>query len=295
MELAFVGLGAMGSAVAGNLLASGHALRVYNRNPAKAEALRAAGATVCTTAAEAARGAEVVFSMVADDDALRAVTLGDAGILAGLRPDAVHACLSTVGVACARDMARQHAQAGKRYVAAPVFGRPDAAAQRKLHVMVAGADADVQKVLPALRDIGQSANVVGAEPSQANLVKLIGNLMLVTMVETLGEACAMSEKSGLPPTRLIELLTGTLFNAPPYKTYGAAIAEKRFQPAGFALPLAHKDVRLMLAAGDEAGVPLPVASLVRDRFLAARARGADGSHDLAALASIAFLEAGLAD
>jgi len=293
MRLAFVGLGTMGSAVAANLLAAGHTLRVYNRHPDKAEPLRAKSAVVCATPAEAAREAEAVFTMVADDAALQAVTFGEHGIAAGLRADAVHVCLSTVGVATAREVARRHREAGQGYVSAPVFGRPDAAAARKLHVMAAGAEQDVQKVLPALRDIGQTANVVGPEPWQANLVKLIGNLMLVSMVETLGEACAMAEKSGLAPARLVELLTGTLFDAGPYKVYGAAIAAKRFQPAGFALPLAQKDVRLMLAASEEAGVPLPMASMVRDRFLVARARGADASHDLASLAAVAFAEAGL--
>lgn len=293
MQLAFIGLGSMGSAIAANLLVSGHALRVYNRSAAKAEPLAALGATVCASAAEAASGAEVVFSMVSDDAALQAVAFGDQGIAAALGSDAVHVCLSTVGIAAAREVAAHHAEAGKRYVAAPVFGRPDAAAARKLHVMAAGAEADVQKVLPALRDIGQSVNVVGAEPWQANMVKLIGNVMLVSMVETLAEACAMAEKSGLSPTRLVELLTGTLFDVGPYKVYGGAIAARRFQPAGFALPLAQKDVRLMLAASDEAGVPMPVASLLRDRFLAARARGAGASHDLAALAEVALADAGL--
>jgi 3-hydroxyisobutyrate dehydrogenase-like beta-hydroxyacid dehydrogenase len=293
MQLAFIGLGAMGSAIAANLLAAGHQVRVYNRHAEKAEPLRAAGATVHSTPADAARAAEAVFTMVSDDAALLEVTFGAQGIAAGLPPDAVHVCLSTVGVATAREVAQRHADAGQRYVAAPVFGRPDAAAARKLHVMAAGADEAVQKVLPALRDIGQTANVVGPEPWQANLVKLVGNMMLVTMVETLGEACAMAEKSGLAPARLVELLTGTLFDAGPYKAYGAAIAAKRFQPAGFALPLAQKDVRLVLAAGEQAGVALPLASLVRDRFLAARARGAGAGHDLAALAEIAFVEAGL--
>jgi 3-hydroxyisobutyrate dehydrogenase-like beta-hydroxyacid dehydrogenase len=295
MQLAFVGLGAMGSAIAHNLLASGHALHVFNRHAAKAEPLRAAGATVATSPAEAARAADVVFTMVADDAALKAVTFGEQGIAAGLRPDAVHVCMSTIGVAAARELARQHASAGQHYVSAPVFGRPDAAAARKLHVMAAGADADLQKILPLLREVGQSANAVGPDPWQANLVKLIGNMLLVSMVETLGEACAMAEKTGVSPAKVVELLTGTLFTAPPYQAYGAAIAAKRFQPAGFALPLAQKDIRLMLAAGEEAGVALPIASLVRDRFLAARAAGADANHDLAALALVALSEAGLKD
>lgn len=293
MDIAFIGLGAMGGPIAANLLAGGHSLHVYNRHPAKAEAVKAAGAVVCATPAEAARAGEVVFTMVADDAALQAVTFGEHGIAAGLRPGAVHVGMSTVGVATARGISAAHAGSGQAYVSAPVFGRPDAAAARKLHIMAAGADEAVAKVLPLLREIGQTANVVGPQPWQANLVKLAGNMMLVSLVETLGEACAVAEKSGLPPQRLVELLTGTIFNAGPYMTYGPAIAAKKFEPAGFALPLAQKDIRLMLAAGDEAGVPLPIASLARDRCLAARSLGAGTGHDLAALALVALAEAGL--
>lgn len=293
MEIAFVGLGAMGSRIAANLQASGHSLHVYNRHAGKADALKAAGAVVASSPADAARAADVVFTMVADDAALQAVTFGEQGIAAGLRPGAVHVGLSTIGIAAAVAVAAGHGKSGQAYVSAPVFGRPDAAAARKLHIMAAGPEAALAKVLPLLREIGQTANVVGAEPWQANLVKLAGNMLLVSLVETLGEACAMAEKSGLAPQRLVELLTGTLFNAGPYLTYGPAIAAKKFEPAGFALPLAHKDIRLMLEAGAQAGVTLPIASLARDRMLAAQALGAGSGHDLAALALVALTEAGL--
>jgi 3-hydroxyisobutyrate dehydrogenase-like beta-hydroxyacid dehydrogenase len=148
--------------------------------------------------------------------------------------------------------------------------------------------------MPLLEQIGQSVHIVGADPSQANLVKLIGNFMLTVIIETLGEACAVAGKAGIDPTHLIELLTSTLFNAPPYKIYGALVASQRFQPAGFALPLGQKDNRLMLAAAEELSVPMPLGSLIHDRFLALRSRGIGSEHDWSALALAALTDAGLA-
>jgi 3-hydroxyisobutyrate dehydrogenase-like beta-hydroxyacid dehydrogenase len=201
--------------------------------------------------------------------------------------------MSTIGVATARELEARHRVADAGFVSAPVFGRPDSAMQRKLFIMAAGADADLKLVVPLLEQVGQSVGIVGAEPWQANLVKLIGNFMLAAMVETLGEACAVAVKAGIDPSRLVNLLTSTVFNAPPYRIYGRAIAAQRFQPAGFALPLGQKDNRLMLAAAEALGVPLPLASLVHDRFLALRARGFGAEHDLAALAQGALAEAGV--
>ena len=284
----------MGAAIARNLLESGHDLCVFNRSPARAEPLCAAGATVAASPAQAAHSAEAVFTMVADDDALASVTFGAMGIVAGMKPGAVHISMSTIGVAAAQDLATRHRAAGLGFVSAPVFGRPDAAMQRKLFIMAAGADDHLKLALPLLRQIGQSVQVVGADPSQANLVKLIGNFMLTVIVETLGEACAVAGKAGLDPMRLVELLTSANFNAPPYKVYGPSIAMQRFLPAGFALTLGQKDNRLMLAAAEALGVPLPLASLVHDRFLAVRARGFGSEHDLSALAQAALDDAGLA-
>jgi 3-hydroxyisobutyrate dehydrogenase-like beta-hydroxyacid dehydrogenase len=293
MQIGFIGLGAMGSAIARNLIASGHDVRVYNRSPAPAEALRAAGALVVTTPAHAARRADVVFSMVADDAALEAVTFGDMGIVAGLQTGCVHVCMSTIGVATAQKLAARHAAAGLGFVTAPVFGRPDSAEQRQLFIMAAGASDPLKRVMPLLEEIGQWVGIVGADPAQASLVKLIGNFMLTVMVETLGEACAVATKAGIDPRGLVDVLTSTIFTSAPYKIYGPAIAAQRYQPAGFALPLGQKDNRLMLAAAETLGVSLPLASLVHDRFLTVRARGFGNGHDLAALAHGALAEAGV--
>ena len=294
MKIGFIGLGSMGSAIARNLLESGHDLCVFNRSPARAAPLRGAGATVATSPAQAAHSADVVFTMVADDAALESVTFGDMGIVAGMKPGAVHISMSTIGVATAQALTTRHRAADLGFVSATVFGRPDSAAQRKLFIMVAGADEHLQVAAPLLEQLGQSVGRVGADPSQANLVKLIGNFMLTAVVETLGEACAVAGKAGLDPMRLIELLTNAPFNAPPYKIYGPSIAAQRIQPAGFALPLAQKDNRLMLEAAESLGVPLPLASLVHDRFLAARSRGFGSEHDLSALAYAALADAGQA-
>jgi 3-hydroxyisobutyrate dehydrogenase-like beta-hydroxyacid dehydrogenase len=294
VEIGFIGLGAMGAPIASNLLASGHQLRVYNRNPERTEPLRAAGATVVASPAAAAHSAEVVFTMVADDAALQSVTFGEMGIVAGAQPGALHISMSTISVDSARKLAARHRDAGLGFVSATVFGRPDSAAQRKLFVMAAGAEDHLKLALPLLQQVGQSVGVVGSDPWQANLVKLIGNFMLTALVETLGEACAVAAKADIDPMRLVELLTTTVFNAPPYRIYGPAIAAQRFQPPGFALPLGQKDNRLMLAAAEALGVPMPVASLVHDRFLAVRARGFGAAHDLSALAFEALANAGVA-
>ena len=294
MQIGFIGLGSMGAAIAKNLVEAGHDVRVFNRSPARAEPLRKAGATVAATPAQAAHSADVVFTMVADDAALASVTFGEAGIAAGLKPGALHISMSTIGVATAQDLTVRHREAGLGFVSAPVFGRPDAAAARKLFIMTAGADEHLRVAVPLLEQLGQSVGIVGADPSQANLVKLIGNFMLSVIIETLGEACAVAGKAGIDPMRLIELLTSANFNAPPYRIYGALIASQRFQPAGFALPLGQKDNRLMLAAADALGVPLPLASLVHDRFLAVRSQGIGAEHDWSAVALCALAEAGVA-
>jgi 3-hydroxyisobutyrate dehydrogenase-like beta-hydroxyacid dehydrogenase len=293
MKIGFVGLGSMGAAIAMNLIESGHDVHVFNRSPARAEPLRKAGASVAARPAEAAQSAEVVFTMVADDAAHASVTFGDAGITAGLKRGALHISMSTISVACAQDNAARYREAGLGFVSAPVFGRPDAAAARKLFIMAAGADEHLEVAVPLLEQLGQSVGIVGSDPSQANLVKLIGNFMLSVIIETLGEACAVAGKAGIDPMHLVELLTSANFNAPPYKIYGSLIAAQRFQPAGFSLPLGQKDNRLMLAAAEALGVPLPLASLVRDRFLSLRSQGIGAEHDWSAVALCALSDAGL--
>jgi 3-hydroxyisobutyrate dehydrogenase-like beta-hydroxyacid dehydrogenase len=293
MKIGFVGLGSMGAAIAKNLIESGHDVQVFNRSPARAEPLREAGASVASSPAQAALGAEVVFTMVADDAAHAAVTFGEAGIATTLKPGALHISMSTISVATAQDHAARYRDAGLAFVSAPVFGRPDAAAARKLFIMAAGADEHLKVAVPLLETLGQSVGIVGKDPSQANLVKLIGNFMLSVIIETLGEACAVAGKAGIDPMRLVELLTSANFNAPPYKIYGPLIASQQFQPPGFSLPLGQKDNRLMLAAAEALGVPLPLASLVHDRFLTLRSQGLGAEHDWSAVALCALSDAGL--
>ncbi|MGH6975094.1 MAG: NAD(P)-dependent oxidoreductase [Stellaceae bacterium] len=291
MQVGFIGIGAMGSAMAANLLKAGHALTVYNRSPAKAEPFLAQGATVARMPAEAASG-EIVITMLADDAAVEAVVFGTGGILAALAPDAVHISMSTISFALAKRLAAAHGHAGQRYVSAPVFGRPDAAANAKLFVMAGGAPSALATCQPLFDALGQRTFIVAAEAEKANLVKLAGNFLITTVIESLGETFALMSKAGVDRRTYLDILTNTLFAAPVYKTYGGLIAEKRYKPAGFKAWLGYKDVRLALEAAEELQAPLPVASLIHDRFLALLANG-DGELDWSALASLAERDAGV--
>ena len=274
MKLGFIGLGQMGAGMAANLLKAGHGLSVYNRSPGKAAALQAQGARLAATPAEASAG-EAVVSMLADDAAVEAVVFGEHGILGGLRQGALHVSCSTISVALSDRLTAAHGQAGQHFVAAPVFGRPDAAAAGKLFVVAGGDDAALAQARPILEALGQRVFVLGAEPKSANLVKLSGNFLIASVIEALGEAMALVEKGGVNVQDYLEMLTSTLFSAPVYKTYGGLIAAKKFEPAGFAAPLGQKDIRLTLAAAEALQVPMPVASLLRDRFLTLLAHGGD--------------------
>ncbi len=290
MDIGFVGLGNMGFGMASNLLKAGHRVTAYNRSAGKVDALAAHGATPARTVAEAC-GGDVVVSMLADDAAVEAVTFGDDGILASLVAGAAHVSSSTISVALAGRMAAAHADADHCFVAAPVFGRPDAAQAAKLFVIAAGDPAAVQTVSPILDAIGQRTFVVADDPTAASLVKLSGNFLIASVIESLGEATALVAKAGVDKQQYVEILTSTLFDAPVYHTYGGLIAREEFEPAGFAATLGLKDVRLVLAAGEELRVPLPVASLLRDRFLTLLANGG-GNLDWSAVGALAAWEAG---
>jgi 3-hydroxyisobutyrate dehydrogenase-like beta-hydroxyacid dehydrogenase len=288
MQVGFIGLGNMGSGMAVNLLKDGHALAVYNRTPAKAEALVAEGATLAKTPREAARG-DVAITMLADDAAVESVVFGAEGVLAGLKTLSIHISMSTISVALAERLASAHQAAGQRFVAAPVFGRPDAAAAGKLFIVAGGEPKTVQACQPLFDALGQRTFVIADEPPKANLVKLSGNFLIAAVIETLGEAFALVGKAGIDRARYLDILTGTLFAAPAYKTYGGIIA--RYAPPGFKARLGFKDIHLALAAAEALQVPMPVASLLRDRFLTLLATGA-GDLDWSALAALAGRDAG---
>jgi 3-hydroxyisobutyrate dehydrogenase-like beta-hydroxyacid dehydrogenase len=291
MKVGFIGLGNMGSGMAANLLRAGHEMTVFNRNPEKVRPLIELGARHAKTVAEACAG-EIVITMLADDSALRRVTLGEDGIVDTLRRGATHVSMSTVSVELIRDLTQAHEQAGQQLLAAPVFGRPEMAAAAKLFIVVAGAPQAVSICQPLFDAMGQRTFPFGTEPAAASLVKLAGNFMIAATIESLGEALSLVGKGRIEPARFVDLMTSTLFPAPAYRTYGALIAESKFEPAGFAAPLGHKDVRLLLAASESLRVPMPIASLLNDRFLRLLAQGGE-SLDWSAISQLAAADAGL--
>ncbi|HKI14766.1 MAG TPA: NAD(P)-dependent oxidoreductase, partial [Roseiarcus sp.] len=261
MDVGFIGLGQMGQAMALNLVKAGHRVVVFNRTRAKSEALASEGAEIAESVADACRRPALI-TMLAGDDAVEAVFFGNGNGLSALGQGAVHISMSTISVALSDRLAEAHRNAGHSYVAAPVFGRPEAAAAAKLFVVAAGPEATLARCQPLLDAVGQRTFVIGDKPSSANLVKLSGNFLLAAMIECLGEAFALVRKGGIDPHRYLEILTNTLFSAPAYKTYGTIIANQQYEPAGFKMSLGLKDVRLALAAADALATPMPVASLV---------------------------------
>ena len=293
MDIGFIGLGKMGQGMAANLVKAGHRVTVYNRSPDKAEALVEQGASAARTVAEASH-AEVVFTMLADDRAVEAVALGEGGIVASLPAGATHVSSSTISVALSQRLSAAHAEAGQRYAAAPVFGRPEAASAARLFVIAAGAPEILQPLSSLFDAIGQRTFAVSERPATANLVKLSGNFLIASMIETVSEAVALVAKAGVDRQQYVDILTSTLFAAPAYQTYGGLIARQEFEPAGMAATLGLKDIRLVLAAAEQLEVPLPVASVLRDRLLTLVATG--GGHlDWSALAKLAARDAGSSD
>ena len=292
MNVGFIGLGRMGIGMAANLLKAGHRVTVYNRTPAKAAPLIAQGANAAGSVAQACQG-DAVITMLADDEAVDGVVWQDDGIIDHLSPGAMHISSSTISVALSQRLSEEHTRVGQRFIAAPVFGRPEAAAAGKLFVVAAGDPVAVQAAGPLFEAIGQKTFVVSETPKTANLVKLSGNFLIASVIESLGEALALVGKGGVDPRQYVEFLTSTLFNVPVYKTYGGLIVDGTFEPAGFAAPLGYKDIRLALAAAEELRVPMPLANLVRDRFLTLLARGGEQS-DWSAIGRLPAVDAGIA-
>lgn len=292
MKIAFIGLGNMGSGMAQNLIRAGHQLTVWNRTVSKAEPLKALGAEVADSAGEAAKGAEITITMLADDHAVESAVLHSGGLAETLPKGALHISMSTISVALSERLHKEHGKRGQQYIAAPVFGRPDAAEAGKLFVVTAGDKAAVGRAMPALQAIGQRVFVMGDKPEMANVVKLSGNFLIASVIESVGEAMALIRKYGIDPEAYVEFLTNSLFAAPVYKTYGGLIAAEKYEPAGFRLRLGLKDVRLALAAAEAVDAPLPVASLIRDHMLTAIARGME-EMDWSAVAKLAADNAGI--
>jgi len=232
------------------------------------------------------------MTMMADDHAVSSATLCPTGIAAHLPVNSIHISMSTISVALSQQLAAEHHKRDQRYVSAPVFGRPEAAAAAKLVVTAAGDPADIARCQTVFDAVGQRTFVIGPKPEMANVVKLSGNFLIASVIESLGEAIALTRKYGVDPHEFVDFLTNTLFSAPVYKTYGGIIADERYQPAGFTMRLGLKDVRLVLAAAEAVDAPLPIASLVRDNLLTALGRGMQDL-DWSATAKLAAENAGL--
>ena len=291
MKIGFIGLGHMGAAMAANLVKAGHDLTVFNRSPGKSSALIELGAHAAANLAQACDG-EAVITMLANDDAASDVAWGAGGILTHLRKGAIHLSMSTISVALSKRLAQAHAQAGQRYVAAPVFGRPDMAAAAKLFIVAAGDPDALASCKPLFDALGQKTSTIGAEPSAANLVKLTANFLQASVIEALGEAIALIGKAGIDRIEYVNLLTSTIFTSPAYTIFGPLIATGRFGPAAFAAPLGFKDIRLALAEAETLRVPMPLANLLHDRFLRLFAQGGE-KLDWSAIGGLASEDAGV--
>jgi 3-hydroxyisobutyrate dehydrogenase-like beta-hydroxyacid dehydrogenase len=293
--IGFAGLGRMGTAMAANLAAAGHRVIAYVRHADQLEKLAGLGLEP-TTDITRLFDCDVVVSMLPDDAAVRDVVLGrkdlgTAGLASGLKPGAIHLSMSTISTSAASDLAKVHARQGQGYVAAPVFGNPDAAKARQLFIVAAGAQVDVERCQPLFDSLGQKTFVMGTDPEHANLIKLLGNMMTATTLEMLGEVVAVARKRGLDPEQFINVMTSTMFGGRAHKIYGDEIVRQSYAP-GFVMPLVLKDVRLALAEAEKAGAPMPSVDVVRDRLITGIARG-HGDLDWTALGLVAAEEAGL--
>ena len=284
----------MGLPMASNLIAAGYHLTVYNRTASKAEPLLSLGAHRADRAGDVATPGGIVVSMLADDASLEALVSGPDALAEHLAPDGIHISMTTVSPAITRKLARIHADHGSVMVSAPVFGRPNAASAKKLWICTSGPSDAKAKVRPVLDAMGQGVTDFGDDPGAANVVKLAGNFMIAASFEAMSEALTMVQKSGVDPAAAIEMLTSTLFACPVYQGYGNVIAHRKFTPAGFRLPLGMKDIDLVLKTATEVNAPMPTASLLRDRFISAIAKGR-AAMDWCAIALGAADDAGLKD
>ena len=271
--IGFIGLGNMGLNMAKNLIEAGYHLQVYNRTAAKYKQLDNSAITECKTPAEAAAGVHAVITMLSEDSALKEAVLGEGGFLKKMDKNSVHISMSTIAPETSRELAKQHTDTGSYYIAAPVFGRPEAASVKKLWICTSGGE-DAKKIAkPILETLGQGVIDFGDDAGGANVVKIAGNFMIMASLEIMAEAFTLAEKNGLDRLKVAEFFGSTLFNAPIYQNYGKLIANKQYQPVGFKARLGYKDARLALDLSQKSQTPMPVAMAVHNRLLTAVAKG----------------------
>jgi len=262
MEVGFVGLGQMGSPMVAQLIDAGHRLTVWNRDTAKTEPFLKRGASAAARPADAA-GSGIVITMLANDEALEAVSFGKGGLLAA-GPGILHISCSTVSVALTEKLTEAHAEAGQRFVSAQVLGRPDIAASGNLSVIAAGSATDMDEAQPLFDALGSKTLRMGDRPVMAAAAKVAANFGIAAIIETLSEQFRIAAAQRVPAAKMVELLIETNFGNRMIGVYGPMIAEERFEPAGFPLKLGRKDVGLAIAAAN--GATLPFADLLASRM-----------------------------
>jgi len=287
----FVGLGNMGLPMARNLLKAGHTLHVFNRSAGRAQELLSQGAQWQSSPRALAGQTEIVLSMLADDATLETIALGEEGILSGLAKEGIHVDMSTVSPELTKKLAQRYRERNAHFVAAPVFGRPEAAAAAKLWICPAGPPAQIERCRPLFEAMGQGVIIVGAEPHLASALKLVGNFFVISAIETLSEAFTLAEKAGVKVETVLEVVKA-LLPVPLFQGYGTRMAHNEFSPPGFALRLGLKDVGLMRKLADQVTAPLPLADLAHQHLNAALAKGR-GELDWGALITVVRELAGL--
>jgi 3-hydroxyisobutyrate dehydrogenase-like beta-hydroxyacid dehydrogenase len=278
MKIGFIGLGNMGTPMAQNLIKAGYQLQVYNRTISKADELDQAAIIKCKTPAEAAAGVQFVVSMLSEDEILKEATSGKDGLLQTLPKGGVHISMSTISPETSEELAKLHHETGSTYLACPVFGRPEAAAAKKLFVCTSGDAKAKEAARPILEALGQSVTDFGERVGAANVLKITGNFMIIASLELMAEAFTLAEKNGLDRVKVAEFFGSTIFNAPIYQNYGRLIANKQYHPVGFKAKLGYKDARLALKLSQASQTPMPLATLAHNRLLTAVAKG-DGEQD----------------
>ncbi len=272
-KIGFIGLGNMGINMAKNLISEGYHLQVYNRTISKADELAKESITKCKTPAETADGVDIIITMLADDEVLKETVLSEDGILKKLPKNSLHISMSTISPNTSQLLAKHHSDAGSHYLAAPVFGRPEAAAAKKLWICISGNKQAKEIAKPVLECLGQGITDFGEDAGGANVVKVAGNFMIMASLEIMAEAYTLAEKNGLDRLKVAEFFGSTLFNIPIFQNYGKLIAGKQYGPVGFKAKLGYKDARLAFNLSQHSETPMPIATAVHNRLLAAVAKG----------------------
>ena len=294
MEVGFIGIGRMGSVMVANLIRGGHKVRAWDNSPdALSNISDLEGVTPASSAKDAFSG-DAVISMLPNDKAMRSLFLGGESVLPKQGPAAIHINMATASVQCTDDLVAEHKACGVAYISAPVFGRPEMAAERNLNILAAGDAGTIDKVQPLFDALGKKTWRLGSEPRQASVTKISGNLMVACMLESMGEVSALSRAFGMVPLDVLNVIVGSLFDVPIYRVYSSLIGKQNFEPPGFDMRLGLMDTTLALAAGEEVNVVLPFASVLRDNYLDALAHG-DEKKDWSAITLVAARRAGLDD